>query len=142
MMSPTLARILADAVLFVHAGVVVFNIFWMLAIPVGGWRGWRFVRAFGWRVAHLASLAVVAIQPLLGRYCFLTIWQEEFASAAGPASEPNLVERIATAIVFWPLPPWIFVYLYVAAVVWAGLMWWLVPPDHPAWARRRPKPMP
>jgi hypothetical protein len=136
-MHPTLAHVLADTVLAVHAGVVLFNVFWLLAIPLGGLLGWRFVRAFWWRVSHLFSLAVVAIQPLLGRYCFLTLWQEEFASIAGPTSQPNLFERILTAIVFWPLPPWIFVYLYVAAVLWTALMWWLVPPRLARAARRQ-----
>jgi hypothetical protein len=134
-MSPVQAHIFADLVLAVHAAVVVFNVFWLLAIPLGGLLGWRFVRAYWWRMAHLCSLAIVAIQPLLGRYCFLTLWQEEFASAAGPMGEPNLIERVLTAIVFWPLPPSIFVYLYVAAVVWTALMWWLVPPRRPSTAR-------
>ena len=128
-MSPTLAHVLADAVLVVHAGVVLFNIFWMIAIPLGAWLGWRFVRAFWWRAAHVASLLVVAIQPLLGRYCFLTLWQDALAEAAGPPAPPDLLERIATAMVFWPLPPGVFVYLYVAAFVWTALLWWLVPPN-------------
>lgn len=128
-MSPTLAHVLADAVLVLHAGVVLFNIFWMIAIPVGAWRGWPFVRAFGWRIAHIASLAVVAIQPLLGRYCFLTLAQAALDAQAGSAAEPNLIERVANAIVFWPLPPWIFVYLYVAAFLWTAALWWIVPPQ-------------
>ena len=127
-MSPSTVHMLADAVLVLHAGVVLFNIFWMIAIPLGAWRGCPFVRAFGWRIAHIASLAVVAIQPLLGRYCFLTLAQDALNAQAGPAGEPNLVERVATAIVFWPLPPWIFVYLYVAAFLWTAALWWLVPP--------------
>jgi Protein of Unknown function (DUF2784) len=131
-MSPALAHALADLVLFVHAGVVAFNIFWMIAIPIGGWLGWRFVRAFWWRAAHVASLLVVAIQPLLGRYCFLTLWQDALDAAAGPAVEPNWLERIANAAVFWPLPPWLFVYLYIAAFAWTALLWWLVPPQRRA----------
>jgi uncharacterized membrane protein len=130
-MSPSTAHVLADTVLVLHAGVVIFNIFWMIAVPVGAWLGWRFVRTFGWRIAHIASLAVVAIQPLLGRYCFLTLAQEALdaqAVAGGGAPAPNLIERVATVIVFWPLPPWIFVYLYVAAFLWTAALWWLVPP--------------
>lgn len=133
-MSPTLAHALADLVLFVHAGVVAFNIFWMIAIPIGWWQGWRLVRLFWWRAAHVASLLVVAIQPLLGRYCFLTLWQEalDAQAGAGPAAEPSFLERVATAAVFWPLPPWVFLYLYIAAFVWTAVLWWLVPPVHRA----------
>jgi hypothetical protein len=126
-MSPALAHTLADTILFIHAGVVAFNVFGLLAIPLGALFRCSFVRVRWWRIAHIASLLVVAIQPLLGRYCFLTLWQEALDAAAGPTS-PNAIERIATVAVFWPLPPWIFVYLYVAAFLWTALMWWLVPP--------------
>lgn len=139
-MSPGLAHLLADLVLVLHAGVVLFNIFWMIAVPVGAWRGWRFVRNLDWRVAHLVSLAVVAIQPLMGRYCFLTLAQDALeaqAASGGAAPAPNLIERVATAIVFWPLPPWIFVYLYVAAFVWSVALWWIVPPRRTARASSR-----
>ena len=46
---------LATAVLIAHLGVVVFNIFGMVAVPLGAWLGWRFVRGFWWRLIHLAS---------------------------------------------------------------------------------------
>jgi hypothetical protein len=130
-MSPDLAHALSTLVLAIHAAVVAFNIFWMIAIPIGAWRGWRFVRSFWWRSAHIASLVIVAIQPLLGRYCFLTLWQEALKEMAGPTAlaEPGWLERVLTLMVFWPLPPWIFVYLYVAAAVWTVSLWWIVPPN-------------
>src|SRR5581483_10114912 len=80
-MSPALAHALADAVLFLHAGVVAFNIFGLIAIPLGGLLHWRFVYIRWWRIAHAVSLLAVAIQPLMGRYCFLTLWQEALDAA-------------------------------------------------------------
>jgi hypothetical protein len=141
-MSSGLAHFLSVLVLAIHAGVVLFNIFWMIAIPLGGWFGWRFVRSFSWRAAHIASLIVVAAQPLLGRYCFLTLWQEALKDAAGPEAlaDPGWLERALTLIVFWPLPEWIFVYLYVAAAAWTVSLWWIVPPNPPPWSRKRTVP--
>jgi hypothetical protein len=138
-MSPTLAHVLSVVVLAIHAAVVLFNLFWMIAVPVGAWRGRRFVRSFSWRAAHIASLVVVAIQPLLGRYCFLTLWQDALKEIAGPEAlaDPGWLERALTLIVFWPLPPWIFVYLYVAAALWTAALWWIVPPNPPPWKRQR-----
>jgi hypothetical protein len=36
--------ILADTVLALHVGVILFNVFGVVVIPLGGWLGWRFVR--------------------------------------------------------------------------------------------------
>ena len=128
-MSPELLRATASLVLYLHFAVVVFNMFWLVAIPLGGWVGWSFVRSFWWRVAHLAVLAVVAVQAVVGALCFLTIWQNALIRAAGgPPGERSLLDELVTRAIFWPLPMWAFVVLYVAAAAFAIALWWLVPP--------------
>jgi hypothetical protein len=72
-MNPQYRPELADAVLLVHLAIVVFNIFGLIAIPVGGWRGWRFVYVSWWRALHVGILAIVAVHAILQRVCFLTI---------------------------------------------------------------------
>jgi hypothetical protein len=68
--------ILADAVLALHVGIILFNVFGLVVIPLGGWLGWRFVRVAWWRLLHLGAMAVVAMQALVGQACFLTLWQD------------------------------------------------------------------
>lgn len=132
-MSPELLRALASFVLYAHFAVVVFNVFWIIAIPAGAWLKWSFIRSFWWRVAHLALLGVVALQAMIGALCFLTIWQSSLIRAAGgPSGETSLVDELVTRAIFWPLPMWAFVVLYVAALVFSGAMWWLVPPHRQA----------
>jgi len=122
--------ILADAVLAVHLAVIVFNVVGMIAIPVGGWCGWRWVRVPWWRALHVAALALVALQALMGRTCFLTLWQAELLGVG--ASRAPLVMRWVGRIVFWPLPLWSFAVLYVAVFLYVIALWWLVPPTWPA----------
>jgi len=117
--------VVAGLVLAAHLGVIAFNIFGLVAIPLGGWLGWRFVRARGWRLLHLASLAIVAVQALLGRACFLTTWQDELAGA--PEQAP-LVARVINGLIYWPLPLWAFTTAYVVIFVYAAALWLLVPP--------------
>jgi hypothetical protein len=128
-MSPDLLGALALSVLAIHVVVIAFNVFGLIAIPVGGLLDWRFVRVFWWRAVHLALLAVPALQALFGRACFLTLWQAMLEQAAGArASQEPLIARLVESVIFWPLPIWFFASLYVAIWIYALALWWLVPP--------------
>jgi hypothetical protein len=127
-MSAALLRTIASVVLYAHFTVILFNVFWLVAVPLGAWRGWTFVRSFGWRAAHLISLAVVALQAVAGSLCFLTIWQDDLLIAAGgPPENVSMIEHLVMRAVFWPLPMWAFIVLYVAALIYAVALWWVVP---------------
>ncbi len=118
----------ATAVLIVHLGVVAFNIFGLIVIPLGAWRRWPFVRRFGWRAVHLGFLGMVAVQALAGRACFLTDLQALLlANAAGGGPEP-LIQHWINHLLYWPLPFWVFTAIYVAVVIYAVALWRLVPP--------------
>jgi hypothetical protein len=128
-MNPMLLAGLADAVLLLHLAVVLFNVFGLVIVPIGAWRGWRFVRIFWWRALHLAMLAIVALQAVLGRACILTIWQSELLQQAGRAgSTMPLIQGWIMGVLFWPLPFWVFVALYLAVWICALALWWLVRP--------------
>lgn len=116
---------LGQLVLLVHLAVIAFNVVGLVAIPLGAALRWGWVR-IGWlRGLHLASLAVVALQALLGRACFLTDWQD--ALTGGGARDP-LVARLVNSMIYWPLPLWVFAAAYVAVFAYVVALWWLVPP--------------
>ena len=125
---------LAEVVLAVHVSIIGFNLFGLIAIPLGAWRGWAFVRAPLWRLAHVASLAVVVVQAALGEACFLTLWQDALTGARG--GQP-LIMRWVNAVVFWPLPMWVFGAAYGLALAYAVALLWLAPPDFARLRRRR-----
>ena len=126
---------LAQVILVVHILIIAFNVFGLIAIPLGAWRGWRWVRIFWWRALHLAALLVVAVHALLGRACFLTIWQSELQEAAGRQGyRLPLIQTWIDHLLFWHLPMSFFTSIYV--LIWIGvlLLWWKVPPVLP-WRR-------
>ncbi len=128
-LSPALLSAFAAAILAVHVVVILFNVVGLVAIPLGAWRGWRFVRIFWWRALHLVLLLAVAVQALAGRACILTLWQADFAGWAGQAANRQpLIQRWVEAAIFWPLPTWVFTLLYGAVFAYALLLWRLVPP--------------
>jgi hypothetical protein len=131
--NPSAAAILGQAVLAAHLAVIAFNLFGLIAIPLGAWRGWAFVRIRWWRALHLASLAVVAVQAAAGRACFLTLWQGEL-SGGGRAP---LIMRWVNSVVYWPLPMWAFTAAYAAVLVYAAALWFYVPPNRRPSSGRR-----
>jgi hypothetical protein len=129
-MEAQLVSRLAAVVLALHVGVVLFNVFGLIVIPLGAWRRWAFVRIFWWRALHLGILALVAFQAVLQRACLLTIWQSDLLRRAGEAaSDTPLIQRWVMRIIFWPLPIWFFALLYIAICVYTLLLWRYVPPN-------------
>jgi hypothetical protein len=55
----TLYRLLADAVLTLHFGIVVFVVGGLVLVVLGNWRGWGFVNRWWFRLTHLAAIGVV-----------------------------------------------------------------------------------
>ena len=95
------------------------------------------MRIFWWRALHLAVLAMVALQALLDRACFLTLWQSALQQGAGAVASPApLIESWVNRLIFWPLPLWFFAALYVGVWIYTLVLWRLVPPVLPGWTRR------
>ena len=114
----------AQLVLALHLVVIAFNVAGLVVIPLGAKLGWGFVRIRWLRLLHLASLAVVALQAMLGRACFLTIWQSDL----GVGTEEPLIMRWVNSVIFWPLPIWVFTALYLAVFAYVIGLWWIVRP--------------
>jgi len=130
----------AAAILWAHVGVIAFNVFGLVAIPLGAWRDRRFVRVFWWRALHLGALAIVALQAVLGRACFLTIWENDLLAHANRAtSDAPLIQRWVSRIIFWPFPLWVFAALYIGVCIYTLVLWWLVPPNAPWRSDRLPR---
>ena len=125
---------MAELVLALHLAVIAFNVFGLVAVPLGVWAGWSFVRVRWWRGLHLLSLAVVALQAVLGRACFLTLWQDDLE---GAPSETPLIMRWVNSVIYWPLPLWAFTVAYVLVFGYALALYRWAPPRP-----RRPAPAP
>jgi Protein of Unknown function (DUF2784) len=115
----------AEAILATHVAIILFNLFGLVALPIGAAYGWRFVHVRWWRLLHLGSLAIVALQAAFGRACLLTLWQAEAAGATTPLP---LIMGWVDRLIYWPLPLWVFAVLYILVFGYALALLWLVPP--------------
>lgn len=126
---PTLAAALADAILALHVGIVAFVLLGALAIGVGAWRGWRWVRGFRWRLTHLLLMVFIAAQAWLGALCPLTVWEQALRRHAGQAVyAESFIEHWLSRLIFFEAPWWAFVAAYSAFAALIVLAWFRVPP--------------
>jgi len=117
--------IFAEAILTIHLAVILFNIAGLILIPIGALLRWRIVRIAWLRITHLALLAIIAGQALMGRECFLTLWQDRLA-AIGQRAEPEIMNQINN-LIYWNLPLSFFTPLYTAIFLYVAALSWFVP---------------
>lgn len=127
--TPTVAGFLADAILALHVGIVVFVVLGQIAILIGAWRRWRWIRNYPFRIAHLALMLFIALQAWLGRLCPLTVWEQALRARAGQAAyAESFVEHWLSRLIFFDAPWWAFVAAYSAFAALAAASWWWVRP--------------
>lgn len=125
MNSPALHALLADMVLVVHAGFVVFVVSGCGAILVGPWAGWRWIYSRRFRWLHLAAIAVVVAQAWLGRLCPLTLWESELRRRAGEAGYAGgFIQHWLHRLLYYDVPPWVFVVTYTIFGALVLGLWW------------------
>ena len=115
----------ADAILAVHAAFVLFVVGALPAI----WIGIALDRPFAFnpwlRGAHLAAIAFVVLEAVLGYVCPLTLWED---ALRGAVTEKGFIQRWVHAWLFWNWPAWVFTTLYAAFGALVAATWWIWPP--------------
>jgi hypothetical protein len=128
---------LADAVLVLHFGVVLFVVVGLPVVIVGNYAGWGWVNWLWLRLAHLVAIATVVLQAWLGEYCALTELESWLRHNAGEARyERSFIEYWVQRALYYEAPLWVFAMAYTAfglLVVWA----WVRYPPKSGRARRR-----
>jgi hypothetical protein len=134
-----LPSILADVILVLHALIVLFNVGMLPLIWVGSFRKWQFVRKFWLRLTHLALIAFVTVQALLGEICPLTNWENALRVAVGGESRyaESFVTHWMQRLLFYEADDRVFAAAYAAFLVLTALTLVAVKPLPPAWRRRR-----
>ena len=122
-------KLLADAVLVLHFGVVLFVVGGLVVVLAGNWLRWRWVNDWWFRLAHLAAIAVVVIQAWMGQLCPLTTLESWLRVQAGAAAyEKSFIEHWLQRLIFHEAPFWVFTLAYTAFALLVLLVWWRFPP--------------
>jgi polyferredoxin len=120
-----LSSALADAILLVHAAFVLFVVGGLVATWIGLALHQPFALDPWFRNLHLAAIAFVVGESLLGMMCPLTAW--EYA-LRGEQPGLGFIERWVHALLFWSWPAWVFTTIYIAFGLLVAATWWRFPP--------------
>ena len=136
-MNPTTAALLADALLALHVGVVLFVVGLLPLVLVGGARGWGWVRHFHLRLSHVLLMVFIAGQAWLGQLCPLTVWEQDLRRIAGETShQASFIEHGLSHLLYWQAPWWVFVAAYTGFAALVLLAWRWVAPQRKQAGRR------
>jgi hypothetical protein len=123
-------QLLADCVLALHLGLVAFIVGGLALIVVGNLRSWSWVNRFGFRIAHLGAITIVAAEAWIGLTCPLTgleMWLRAKANATTYSG--GFVEHWLQWLLYYDAPPWVFALGYTLFALATVAAWWTFPPN-------------
>ena len=133
-----LFRLAADLTVICHTGYALFILFGQLAILVGAWQGWRWIRGRRFRLIHLTAILIVVAESLLGIVCPLTTLEKWLRTQAGQATyQGEFLARWAHELLFVEASPEVLASCYAAFGLCVVLSIWFVPPD---WRKSESEP--
>ena len=118
--------LLADFILVVHFAFVLFVVLSLPLIWIGAAAGWRWIRDFRYRIAHLAAILIVSAEAAAGIWCPLTLWED---ALRGTTPDKSFIARWIHALLFYDLPAWVFTAAYFSFAALVALTWWRIPPQ-------------
>lgn len=122
---------LADLILVTHALFVAFIVLGLVAILLGRYRRWDWVRNWWFRIIHLLAIGFVVMESWLGVICPLTEWERSSrAAAGGNAYSGSFIQHWLHEILFYDFSPWVFTAAYTVFGILVFVAWLLVPPEH------------
>ena len=120
---------MADALLVVHFLIAAFIVLGLVAVWLGAALGWLWARNPWFRYLHLAAIAFVAAEAVLGVACPLTVWEDLLRGGGSlNGGAESFVGRWARALLFYQAPKWVFTAAYVAWTLATLATLRLVPP--------------
>ncbi len=120
---------LADLLLVLHFFIAGFIVLGLIFVWIGALAGWRWVRNPWFRYLHLAAIAFVAAEALLGFACPLTVWEDLLRGGVRPET---FIGRWVARLLYYNAPEWVFTAAYCAWAAASLATLSLVPPTRKA----------
>jgi len=122
--------LLADLILITHVLFVIFIVCGVVAIYLGYFLNWHWVRNRSFRLIHLLAIVIVVVQSCLSIVCPLTLWEMALREKAGTDFySGSFIQYWLHKLLYYSAPDWVFTLVYAGfgGLVLAG--WFLVCPN-------------
>lgn len=123
-------RLLADIILVVHLGWILFMLYGFVRTVIALWRP-SFWDRWLFRSIHLGGILLVATLELLGKYCPLTIW--EYGLRRGTAEPGHFVLDWIERLVYPDVSPLVYLIPTYAIALFTLVMFVWKPPSKFRW---------
>jgi len=119
----------ADALLIAHALFVAFVILGLVAIYLGFWLSWSWVRNFWFRVLHLCGIGFVVLESWIGVICPFTIWEMQLREKAGLSTyDVSFIQYWLQSLLYYEAEEWVFTVIYTGFGSLVLASWFIVQP--------------
>ena len=130
MSAESLYQLAADAILVAHVLFVAFVVLGLVAIYIGYWRSWAWVRNYWFRLLHLVGIGFVVLETWVGIICPLTTWEMLLREKAGAATySGSFIQHWLQTILYYEAPHWVFLASYTLFSLLVLASWFIVRPE-------------
>ena len=118
--------IFSEIVLLFHFSIFLFMILSFFLIPLGYYQKWEWVKNKYYRLIHLFLMGIIFIETILGFMCPLTILENFLRNNI---EINNKITKIVHQIMYWDLPTYQFIILYLLSLLYLIFLWFFFKPD-------------
>ena len=115
-----------EIVLFFHFFIFLFITFSFFLIPFGYFQKWEWVKNKYYRLIHLVLMGIILIETILGFMCPLTILENFLRNNI---EVDNNLTQIIHQIMYWNLPNYQFIILYILSFSYLIFLWFFFKPN-------------
>ena len=116
----------SEIVLLFHFCIFLFMILSFFLIPLGYFQKWKWVKNKYYRLIHLILMGIIFIETILGLMCPLTILENFLRNNI---EINNKITQIIHQIMYWDLPTYQFIILYLLSLLYLIFLWFFFKPD-------------
>ncbi len=119
---------MADIILVIHFSYALFIIAGFLFIWTGFFAKWESIHNPVFRYLHLSAMGIVVIESIFGIVCPLTWIENKIRDSSGPLYEEGFIPYWIHTLLFYDIPPWTFLVIYLLFFILMIVSLLLIPP--------------
>jgi hypothetical protein len=129
-MEPSFYYLLAaDTILFLHVLIALFIVLGLILIFIGKALSWNWIYKPWFRLIHILTIGIVAIQSWFGVICPFTTLEMHLRTKAGDAVySGTFISHWLEELLYYQAPSWVFIVAYTIFATLVIASWYFIRP--------------